>query len=192
MLSVTSRGLEKNKTLSKISLLHGMQMLLSAWNALITETIVNCFCKAGISAENQDAATAEEDDPFKELQDEIDALRTVQLDHIPEDINAASLIDVDAEVSAIQPPPTDAEIFADFLETGNISDDELVDDSDDVEDVPMECPWKNELLHALELFQMFSVFAAGGDTVQSNCFKLERNIDNHFSRQGKANNNQRL
>ena len=110
-----------------------MQMLFSAWNALTTETIVNCFRKAGISAENQDAAIAEEDDPFKDLQDEIDALRiNVQPDLIPEDINAASLVDVDAEVSAVQPPPTYAEILADFLETDNISDDELVDDSDDV------------------------------------------------------------
>ena len=103
-------------------------MLVSAWNALTTETIVNCFHKAGISAENQDAAIAEEDDPFKDLQDEIDALRTDQPDQ-----------------------------------------------------------------HALELFQKFSLFAADGDTVQSNCVKLELNIDNHFSRRRKkANNNQRL
>ena len=148
------RSLEKNKTLPKISLLHGMQMLVSAWNALTTETIVNCFRKDGITAENQDAAIAEEDDTFKDLQDEIDALRNVQPDLIPEDINAASLVDVDAEVSAVQPPPTDAEILADFLETDNISDDEWVDDSDDVEDVSMECPVENKLLHALlELFQ---------------------------------------
>ena len=52
---------EKNKTLLKISLLHGMQMLISAWNAFTTETIVNCFRKAGISAENQDADIAEDD-----------------------------------------------------------------------------------------------------------------------------------
>ena len=45
---------------------------------VIIETVVNCFCKAGIFAENQDAAIAEEDNPFKDLQDEIDALRTVQ------------------------------------------------------------------------------------------------------------------
>ena len=127
-------------------------------------------CKAGISAENQDAAIAEEDDPFKDLQDENDALRTVQPDLIPEDINADSLVHVDAEVSAVQQRPTDAEILADFLGTDDISDDELVDDSDDVEDVSMECPGKNELLHALELFQKFSLFAADGDTVQSNCF----------------------
>ena len=98
-----------------------MQMLVSAWNVLTTESIVNCFRKAGISAENQDAAIAEEDDTIKDLQDEIDALRTVQLDLIPEDINAASLVDVDAEVSAVQPPPTDAEILTDFAETDNIS-----------------------------------------------------------------------
>ena len=46
------RSLEKNKTLPLISLLHRMQMLVSAWNALTTETIVNCFRTAGISAEN--------------------------------------------------------------------------------------------------------------------------------------------
>ena len=177
------RSLEKNKTLPKISLLHGRQMLVSAWNAFTTETIVNCFRKVGIYVENQVAAIVEEDDPFKDLQDGIDALRNVHPDHILEDINAASLVHVDAEVSAVQPPPTDAEILADFLETDNISDDELVDDS--VEDVTMEYPGKNELLHALELSQKFSLFAADGDTVQSNCFKLERDIDNHFIRQGK-------
>ena len=61
------RSLEKNKTLPKISMLQGMQMLVSTWDALTTETIVNCFRKAGISTESQEAAVAEEDNPFKEL-----------------------------------------------------------------------------------------------------------------------------
>ena len=72
---------------------------------------MNYFRKAGISAENQDAAIAEEDDPFKDLRDEIDVLRTMQPGLIPEDINAASSVDVYAEVSAVQSPPTDAKIF---------------------------------------------------------------------------------
>ena len=47
---------------------------------------MDCFRKAGISAENQDAAITEEGDPFKDLQDEIDALRTVSPYLIPEQL----------------------------------------------------------------------------------------------------------
>ena len=62
----------------------------------------NCFRKAGISTESQESVIAE-DDPFKELQDEIDALRSVQPDLITEDIDAASLTDVDADLQLYNP-----------------------------------------------------------------------------------------
>ena len=39
-------SVEKKKTRLKISLLQGMQMLVSAWDALSTQTIVNCFRKS--------------------------------------------------------------------------------------------------------------------------------------------------
>ena len=74
MVQKVIRNLEKNKPLLRISILNGMQMLVSAWNSVSTETIVNCFRKAGISRANQEATIAEEDDPFKDLQDEIDVL----------------------------------------------------------------------------------------------------------------------
>ena len=37
------QSVEKKKTLPKISLLQVMQILVSAWDALLTQTIVNCF-----------------------------------------------------------------------------------------------------------------------------------------------------
>ena len=55
---------EKEKTLPKISLLQGMQMLVSAWDALSTQTIVNCFRKSGISTESQETAIVENDEPL--------------------------------------------------------------------------------------------------------------------------------
>ena len=61
------QSVEKKKTLPKISLLLGMQMLASAWDALSTQTIVNCFRKSGISTESHETAIAEDDDPFREL-----------------------------------------------------------------------------------------------------------------------------
>ena len=70
------------------------------------------------------------------MQNEIDVLGNVQPDLVPEDVNASSLIDVDSEVSAVQPPLTDSEILAEFFKTGDISDgdDKIIDASDDIEE----------------------------------------------------------
>ena len=176
------RNLQKNKALPAISILNGMQMLVSAWNSISIETIVNCFRKARISPANQEAAIAEEDDSLKDLQDENDVLRNVQPDLVPEDVNASSLIDVGSEVSAVQPPLTDSEILAEFFKTGDISegDDEIIDACDDIEEEPVECPGKTDLLNALELLQKFSLFFVNGETVQVNCLNTGRNIDNYF------------
>ena len=73
------QSVEKKKTLPKISLLQGVQMLVSASDALCTQAIVSCFRKSGISTESQETAIAEDDDHFRELQDEIDNLRSVRL-----------------------------------------------------------------------------------------------------------------
>ena len=68
----------------------------------------------------------EDDDPFWELQDEIDELRSVEPNLIEEDFDATTFADVDAEVIAVQPPPSDAEIEADLLETEGVSDDVMM------------------------------------------------------------------
>ena len=83
-------------------------MSVSAWNAVSSETIVNCFRKGRISTANQEAAIADEEDPFKNLQNEIDASQNLQIDLVREDINVAILTDVDAEVSAVQLPLTNS------------------------------------------------------------------------------------
>ena len=70
-------------------------MLVSALDALSTQTIANCFRKSGISTESQEAAIAQDDDHFRELQDESDDLRSVQPDLIEEDFDATTFSDVD-------------------------------------------------------------------------------------------------
>ena len=90
------------------------------------KTIVNCFRKSGISTHSQETAIVEDDDPFWELQDEIDELRSVEANIIEEDFDATTFADVDAEVIAVQPPPSDAEIEADLLETEGVSDDVMM------------------------------------------------------------------
>ena len=108
------QSVEKRKTLPKILLLQGIQMLVLAWDALLTQTIVNCFQKSGISTESQVTARAEDDNPFWELQDEIDDLCSVQPNLIKEDFDATTFADVDAEVIAVQPSPSNAESVAEL------------------------------------------------------------------------------
>ena len=114
---------------------------------------MHCRCKRSLIAfesleyppESQATAIAEDDDPFWELQKQIDDLRSVQPNLIEEDFDAPTFADVDADVIAVQPPPSDAEIVAELLETEGVSDDDD-DYSGEVADEPVKCPDKNDLL----------------------------------------------
>ena len=149
-------------------------MFVSAWNAVSTKTVVNFFPKAGISIANQEAAIADAEISARCL---IGALRNLQLDLVPEDVNAASSTGVDGEVSAMQPPLADSKILAEFFESDNISDGyvEVMDVSDGLEEEPMECPWKSDLLLALEVLQKFSLFSTYGEAVQADHLRIKRN-----------------
>ena len=161
-----------------------MQMLVSAWDALSTQTIVNFFRKSGISTESQEAAIVEDDDPFRELQDEIDDLLSVQPDLIEEDFDTTTFADVDAEAIAVQPPPSNAEIVAELLEMEGVSGDDD-DYSGEVTDEPVKCPDKNELLQVIETLQRFSLFLDKGDTIQSYASRIESQVDQHFAKRKK-------
>ena len=58
-------SVEKKKNPPQISLLQGMQMLVSTWDALSTQTMLNCIRKSGISTESQETAITEDDDPYR-------------------------------------------------------------------------------------------------------------------------------
>ena len=143
-----SGSVEKKEILPRYLLQQEIQMLVSAWDALSTQTVLYYFQKSGISTESQETAIAEDDDPFRQLQDEIDNLRSIQPNLIEEDFDATTFTDVDVEVIALQPPPSDAEIVAGLLEIDGDSDDDDDDDDDDfsgqVADESVKCPDKNE------------------------------------------------
>ena len=144
---------------------------------------MNCFRKSGISTESQETAIVEDDDPFRELQDEIDDLRSVQPNLIEEDFNATIFADVDAEVIAVQPPPSDAEIVAELLETEGASGD---DDSGEVADEPVKCPDKKmSCCKLLRLLQRFSFYLDKGSTIQSYASRIESPVDQHFAKKKK-------
>ena len=89
-------------------------------------------------------------------------------------MDKASFTDVDAEVLAAQPPPSDAEIVAELLETEDVSNDNS--DAIETEDEPVYCTNRNELLQIIETMQKF-LFSKDGTIVQSHANHAARIID---------------
>ena len=112
--------------------------------------------KSGIFTESQETAIAEDGDSFRELQVEIDDLRSVQPNLIEEDLDATTFADVDAEVIAVQTPPSDAEIVAELLEREGTNDDDHYYSGDK------------------------------GDTIQSYTSRIESKVDQQFAKNKQA------
>lgn len=94
------------------------------------------------------------DNPFKELQDKIDALRSIELDTLEENINMALLINKDGDVSVEQILPIYTKILSKLLEVDETQDDgNSVDDGGDTGDEPREYLERKDLLHGIEVLQ---------------------------------------
>ena len=52
-----------------------MKILADSWEIVTKKTIINCFRKAGITPAVQQAAVADSNNPFKDLQESLNDLR---------------------------------------------------------------------------------------------------------------------
>ena len=95
MLHVRLSKVLGKKLLSKLSLIQRMLMLVAGWDAVMTKTVVNCFRKSKILSESQESEIVEDDDPFKELEEKIENLLSIQLDLVLENMDGASFTKVD-------------------------------------------------------------------------------------------------
>ena len=57
-----------------------MKILAPSWKAVSAQIIVNCFGKAGITPEAQNAAITDADDPFSDLKESLQQLHDIDLD----------------------------------------------------------------------------------------------------------------
>ena len=104
-----------------------MKHLVSSWNAVSKETIVNCFKKSNISQSNQQAAVNDDDDPFKSLQEDLEKLHELDNDAIQPNLPAESFVDMDSEVVTSASFPIDDDIITEVIEGEN---EESEDDQD--------------------------------------------------------------
>ncbi|XP_047139139.1 tigger transposable element-derived protein 4-like [Hydra vulgaris] len=108
------KAVDNNKPMPKISILQAMKDLVSSWNVVSKETVINCFKKAGISKTNKSIEEADDDHPFKFLTEELNRLRELDPRAVQEDLSAESYIGLDCDVVTTGSFATDAEILLRF------------------------------------------------------------------------------
>ncbi|XP_047125547.1 tigger transposable element-derived protein 4-like [Hydra vulgaris] len=132
------KAVDNDEPMPKI-ILQAMKDLVSSWNAVSKETVINCFKKAGISKTNKSIQEADDDHPFKFLTEELNRLRELDPRAVQEDLSAESYIDLDCDVVTTGSLATDAEIIAQILDSNFENDDNEVEDSVD-EAIDVEAP----------------------------------------------------
>ena len=121
------QSIRKNENVAKISILQTMKILVSSWEAVSAQTIVNYFRKVGVTPEAQNAAITDADDPFSNLKECLQQLHDIDPDMVPEGDTPESLIDVDKEVITMVSMITDDDI----LRSVTINQQEQSNEDDD-------------------------------------------------------------
>ena len=137
-----------------------MQLLTSSWSEVSEATVKSCCRKVGISEKLAEEVTNNQDDPFKdlaaeELEETISEFPERLPDEVPEDLNAAVLLDIDTELSANGDKPCDAEILAEVR--GEVIQGEEEDDVDVVYDEPPASPSVFQIEKAIEVLQQLAL-----------------------------------
>ena len=164
------KAMESNKPLPKINILQAMKHLVSSWNVVSKENIVNCFKKSNISQSNQQVAVNDDGDSSKSLQEDLKKLHELDNDAIQPNLSAESFADLDNEVVTSDSFSNDDDIIAEVIEGEN---EESEDDEVDEENTPPTRPSTNEVEDALETLQDLSMFSTRVDEIRSLVLNME-------------------
>ena len=111
--------------------------------------IINCFEKAEIPNEKQSEALLDADDPFKNVQEQLDKLAVYNPEFFPEGTTANDIVSVDDSLTSTEPLMTDDAILWNVLDEG---DSETEDDTDGVSNEPIS-PQSSDVRQALDVLR---------------------------------------
>ena len=150
-------AIDKGKDLPVFSILDAMKMLDLAWQKVKTSTIVNCFAKAGISKDQQKSAKSDDDDPFRDLQNQIKKLG----EFYPPGTTAENVVSADENVVCTVPSLTDEELIE---EVNNEYGDDADNGEDDDGDALLKpvCTKVSDIREALQLLHEYMSFSSSG------------------------------
>ena len=153
-------AINKGKDLPVFPILDTIKILDLAWQKVKTSTIVNCFAKAGISKDLQKSAQSNGDDPFRDLQNQIEKL----VEFYPPGTTAEDAVSADESVVCTIPLLTDEELIEEMNdENGDDADNEEEDDDDAL--LNPVCPKVSYIREALQLLHDYMPFSLNSEDI---------------------------
>ena len=116
VVQLLCRPLEKKEPCPKISILQSQKILADSWEVVTKETIINRFRKARITPAVQQAAIADSEDPFKDLQESLNDLRKADLSMVLDNVTVTALVSLDDDVIATAPEVSKWDHFSNMLD----------------------------------------------------------------------------
>ena len=140
-----------------------------------TSTIVNCFAKAGISKDLQKSAQSDDDDPFRDLQNQIKKLG----EFYSPGTTAEGVVSADENVVCTVPLLTDEELIEEINdENGDNADNEEEDDDDAL--LNPVCPKVSYIREALQLLRNYMLFSLSSEDIREKfnapSISIDRNV----------------
>ena len=117
------------------------------------------------------------DDPFKDLQEQLDKLAVYKPEFFPEGITANDIVSVDDSVTSTEPLVTDDAILCDVLdEEGS----ETEDDTAGVSNEPI-CLQSVDMRQALDVLREYMLFSDNGEFIHKCLNKISVLVENELS-----------
>ena len=156
------KATDANKSIPKVNILDVMEMVTLCWEDVTEETVKKCFIKFRISSKDQANTHNNLDDPFIELRSNMEKLKSLGVNVIPEELTPEEFANFDDTVVATELTLSDQSILAmvhEVEEPDEVeSDEEDGDDTTEVNDKSLENPTSVELRSVVETLTDFSPF----------------------------------
>ena len=173
------QSLQENRALSKD--LNFISNENTCWllGSCNKETVINCFKKDGINFEVQQAVIADSDDPLKDLQENLNELKSADPSMVPEDVTTDSIVSLDDDVIATTPEIAENDIIRELCLSQQTEVEEEENDnvdensSEELFDQSLEKPLRSKVESALDVLKD-ALYSDKGDEMKSIIFKFEK------------------
>ena len=136
------KATDANKSIPKVNILDVMEMVTLCWEDLTEETVKKCFIKFRISSKDQANTHNNLDDPFIELRSNMEKLKSLGVNAIPEELTPEEFENFNDTVVATELTLSDQSILAMVMKSRSQTKQRVMKRMATITPKSMINPWK--------------------------------------------------